>query len=252
LNSFSLQKKVALVTGGGRGLGKGIALALAGAGADVVVAARSQVELDQTEAELQALGSKSAGHRVDLLQMTEIATMVDWVEREYGCIDILVNGAGINIRKPAVEMTEADWDRVLGVNLKAVFFTSQAVAKKMIPRQRGKIINIASLSSVIGIPNIVPYCSSKGGVVQMTKAMAVEWAPFGINVNAIGPGYYRTAMTEELFNRDGWVENALKRIPLGRTGLPQDLAGAAVLLASEASDYITGQVLYVDGGWLAC
>ncbi|MFZ5687459.1 MAG: glucose 1-dehydrogenase [Bacillota bacterium] len=251
MDKFSLKGKVALVTGGGRGLGKGIALGLAGAGADVVVAARSTDELTQTAEELRVLGTNSASYQVDMLQVTEINKMIDWVAEKYGALDILVNGAGINLRKPTVEMTEADWDRVLGINLKGVFFASQAAAKIMLKQGKGKIINIASLSSIIGIPNIIPYCSSKGGVVQMTKGMAVEWAP-KINVNAIGPGYFRTAMTEDLFLREGWEQNALRRIPQGRTGVPADLAGAAVYLASEASDYVTGQVIYVDGGWLAC
>lgn len=251
LDKFSLKGKVALVTGGGRGLGKGIALGLAGAGADVVIAARSVSELAETVRELKDLGTDSASCQVDLLNVAEIKSMVDWVAEKYGALDILVNGAGINVRKPTVEMTEADWDRVLGVNLKGVFFASQAAAKVMLQQGKGRIINIASLSAIIGIPNIIPYCSSKGGLVQMTKGMAVEWAP-KINVNAIGPGYFRTAMTEELFLREGWEQNALRRIPQGKTGSPSDLAGAAVYLASEASDYVTGQVIYVDGGWLAC
>jgi NAD(P)-dependent dehydrogenase (short-subunit alcohol dehydrogenase family) len=251
LDKFSLKGKVALVTGGGRGLGKGIALGLAGAGADVVIAARSAGELAETVKELKDLGTDSASYQVDMLNVTEIRNMVDWVAEKYGALDILVNGAGINVRKPTVEMTEADWDRVLGVNLKSVFFASQAAGKVMLQQGKGRIINIASLSAIIGIPTIIPYCSSKGGLVQMTKGMAVEWAP-KINVNAIGPGYFRTAMTEELFQREGWEQNALRRIPQGKTGSPSDLAGAAVYLASEASDYVTGQVIYVDGGWLAC
>ena len=251
LDKFSLKGKVALVTGGGRGLGKGIALGLAGAGADVVIAARSAGELAETVKELKDLGTDSASYQVDLLNVAEIKSMVDWVAEKYGALDILVNGAGINVRKPTVEMTEADWDRVLGVNLKSVFFASQAAGKVMLQQGKGRIINIASLSAIIGIPTIIPYCSSKGGLVQMTKGMAVEWAP-KINVNAIGPGYFRTAMTEDLFLREDWEQNALRRIPQGKTGSPSDLAGAAVYLASEASAYVTGQVIYVDGGWLAC
>jgi NAD(P)-dependent dehydrogenase (short-subunit alcohol dehydrogenase family) len=251
LDKFSLKNKVALVTGGGRGLGKGIALGLAGAGADVVIAARSAGELAETVKELRELGTDSASYQIDLMNVADIKNMVDWVVEKYGRLDILVNGAGINLRKPTVELTEADWDLVLGVNLKGVFFASQAAAKVMLQQGNGRIINVASLSAIMGIPTIIPYCSSKGGLVQMTKGMAVEWAP-KINVNAIGPGYFRTAMTEELFQREGWEQNALRRIPQGRTGLPSDLAGAAVYLASEASAYVTGQVIYVDGGWLAC
>jgi len=251
LEKFSLKGKVALVTGGGRGLGKGIALGLAGAGADVVVAARSADELTHTAQELRNMGTNSTAYRVDLMQVVEINTMIDWVAEKYGALDILVNGAGVNRRKPTVEMTEDDWDWVLGINLKGVFFASQAAAKVMLKQSKGRIINVASLSAVIGIPTIIPYCSSKGGLVQMTKGMAAEWAP-KINVNAIGPGYFRTAMTEALFQREGWEQNILRRIPQGKTGSPSDLAGAAVYLASEASDYVTGQVIYVDGGWLAC
>lgn len=251
LDKFSLQGKVALVTGGGRGLGKGMALALAGAGADVAVAARTEKELAGTVDEITALGRRAAGFRVDVLNIPGIRQMVDRVVAEFGRIDVLVNGAGMNIRKPVIEVAEEDWDYLMGVNLKGAFFTAQAAARVMIPRGQGKIINLASLTSEIGLPNICIYGASKGGVSQMTKGMAVEWAPNGINVNAIGPGYFKTAMTAPLFSNEESVSGLVRRIPQGRTGIPEDLAGATVFLASAASDYITGQTIYVDGGWLS-
>ncbi|MHB1042616.1 MAG: glucose 1-dehydrogenase [Eubacteriales bacterium] len=251
MDKFSLQGKVALVTGGGRGIGKAMALALAGAGADVAVAARTEKELNGTVQEIIALGRQAAAFRVDVRNVAGIHQMVKRVIVEFGRIDVLVNGAGMNIRKPVVEVMEEDWDLLIGVNLKGAFFMAQAVARVMIPRREGKIINIASLTSEIGLPNICMYGASKGGVSQMTKGMAVEWAPYGINVNAIGPGYFKTAMTAPAFASEESVGWMIGRIPQGRTGVPEDLAGATVFLASEASDYITGHILYVDGGWLA-
>lgn len=252
LDKFSLEGKVALVIGGGRGLGKGIAIAVAGAGADVAVAARTEAEIEQTVREILPLGRRAAPFRVDVASVSEVRAMVEKVASEFGRIDILVNGAGMNIRKPALKVSEADWELLMGVNLKGAFFAAQAVANVMIPQGKGKIINIASLTSEIGIPNICVYGASKGGIAQMTRCMAVEWAHYNINVNAIGPGYFRTAMTAPLFTNEEWLVQAKKRIPLGRMGIPEDLAGTAVFLASEASDYITGQIIYVDGGWLAC
>lgn len=251
LDKFSLKGKIALVTGGGRGLGKGMALALAGAGADVALAARTEEELVQAVKEIQAMGRRAVGFKLDVTRVPDIQDTVARVASEIGGLDILVNGAGMNIRKPVLEATEADWDFLMAVNLKGAFFTAQAAARVMLPRGKGKIINIASLTSEIGLPNICMYGVSKGGISQMTKGMAVEWACYNINVNAIGPGYFKTAMTTPLFENQESVAGLEKRIPFGRTGLPEDLAGAVVFLASESSDYITGQTIYVDGGWLA-
>lgn len=251
LDKMSLAGKVALVTGGGRGLGRGIALALAQAGADLALAARTEGELREVAQVAEGYGRRALVVPTDVRVGTQVERMVERTLAEYGRIDILCNVAGINRRAPILEMSEEDWDDVVNTNLKAVWVVSKKVAPHMIARRQGKIINIASLTSVIGVENIAPYCASKGGVAQLTKVMAIEWAKHNINVNAIGPGYFRTRLTEALFadpKRAAWVES---RIPTGVTGVPEDLAGTAVFLASEASSYIRGQIIFVDDGWLA-
>lgn len=249
---FSLQKKVAVIIGGSKGLGKGIAIGLAQAGATVVLGSRNQLELDQAAADIRSkVNADVIGISVDITSIEAIQQFVNEVVKMKGSIDILVNSAGINIRKKALDFTENDWDNVMDIQLKYVFFMNQVVGKYMINGKiRGKIINIASLTSVLGFKDMVAYCSAKAGIVQMTKALANEWAEYGLNVNAIGPGYYETDMTKQLFNDKKKVESMIENIPLKRTGLPEDLTGTAVLLASDASAYITGQVIYVDGGWL--
>lgn len=248
---MSLSGKTALVTGASAGLGKGIALALAEAGADLVLAARRETELRQVAEMARHLGRKAVTVPTDVRDRGQVERLVDVAAVEFGAVDVLCNAAGVNRRAPLLEMDESDWDEVLATNLKSVFLVSQAVARRMAPRRRGKIINLASLTSVIGIEHIGAYGASKGGVAQLTKAMAVEWAKYRINVNAIGPGYFHTHLTDAVFadpERAAWVRS---RIPFGAEGVPEDLAGAAVFLASEASDYITGQIIFVDGGWLA-
>ena len=248
---MSLFGKVALVTGASSGLGRGIALALAEAGADLALAARREAELSEVAKIARGYGRRALALPTDVCDANQIWRLVDTTLAELGAIDILCNAAGINRRQPLLEMSEADWDDILATNLKSVFLVSQAVAKHMAARRRGKIINIASLTSVIGIEHIAAYGASKGGVAQLTKAMAVEWAKYRINVNAIGPGYFHTHLTDAVFadpQRAAWVRS---RIPLGAEGVAEDLAGAAVYLASEASDYVTGQIIFVDGGWLA-
>jgi NAD(P)-dependent dehydrogenase (short-subunit alcohol dehydrogenase family) len=249
--SFDLSGKVALVTGASRGLGAGMAQALAAAGADLALASRTVEDLDRVAGEIRDLGRDALVIPADLSQVSQVQAMVTAAEKHYGQIDILVNNAGFNIRKPALEVGEEDWDRLHAVNLKAVFFACQAAAPGMISRGGGKIINVASLTTVLGFPNQSVYGASRGGVGQLTKALAVEWARHGINVNAIGPGYYETAQTRPLFEdpeKRAWIQ---RRIPVGRTGMAEDLAGALLFLASPASDYVTGQILFVDGGWLA-
>ena len=252
LEQFSLKDKVSVVTGGSRGLGYGIAAALAGAGAKVVIVSRTAQEV---EAASSRIAEETNGIVIpvvaDVTKEKDVEDLVAITLERWGSIDILVNNAGINVRKPFLEISREEFDKVVGVNLKAVFFLTQLVAKEMIKRKKGKVINIASLTSQIGIANISVYAATKGAIASLTRSLAVELAPYNINVNAIAPGYFRTEMTEAVFQDEGRRKWILSRIPLGRTGIPQDLAGAAVFLASSASDYITGQIIFVDGGWIA-
>ncbi len=251
LDQFQLRGNVALVTGASRGLGQGMALALAEAGADVALVARTKPSLEETAEKVQQAGSKALVVQADLSRSGEAARVVDETVKQFGRLDILLNAAGTQVRKPIPEMTEQDYDYLMTVNLKSMYFLNQAASKEMAKNNRGKIINIASLTSFIGISNISIYGTSKGGVASMTRQFAVELAKHNIQVNAISPGYFITELTAALFadpERAKWV---LGKIPLGRTGSPQDLAGAVVFLSSRASDYITGQILSVDGGWLA-
>jgi len=253
---MNLNGKVAIVTGGSRGLGKGYALALAEAGANVAIA--DIISAEEALSALKKISSEAKDERRKFLaikfnvtNLSSINQMVEKVVDEFGKIDILVNNAGMNIRKPAIEVTGEDWDKVVNTNVKGAFFCAQAVGKVMIKQRRGKIINIGSLTSKVALPNMVAYAVSRGGILMLTKSLAIEWAKYNINVNAIGPGYFKTSQTASLFADKHWVEETLKKIPLGRAGLPEDLGGTVVFLASEASDYITGQMIFVDGGWLA-
>lgn len=248
---FDLTGKTALVTGGGRGIGKSIALALAEAGANVAVTSRTENELIKTVEEISALSRNAYYAPVDVRNKESMVSFVEEVAEKEGKIDILVNGAGTNNRVSFLDITEEDWDFVMDINLKSVVFASQAVIPHMKKQQYGKIINIASLTSEIGLNNMAAYGASKGGVSQLTKALAVEFAEDGICTNAIGPGYFKTEMTKVLFENQQKVEWMNSRIPLGRTGNVEDLQGTAVFLASDASNYITGQTIYVDGGWLS-
>jgi 2-deoxy-D-gluconate 3-dehydrogenase len=250
LDSFRLDGKVALVTGAGRGLGRGIAMALAEAGADVACLDRSGAP--QTVARIRALGRRATGVAKDLLA-TDVAgldALVGEVVDELGRIDILVNNAGIIRRRPAIEFTEADWDEVLQVNLKTVFFLSQAAARRMLPLGGGRIVNIASMLSFQGGIRIPSYTAAKSGVAGITRALANEWSSSGIAVNAIAPGYFATDNTQPLRDDPERSAAILGRIPAGRWGTPEDLMGAAVWLASDASAYVHGAVIPVDGGWL--
>lgn len=249
-NPFDLTGKVALVTGGNVGLGQGIALALAEAGADIVSVALS--ESDDTVAKVQAMGRRAHAISADLTSIEPVERVVQETLAAMGQIDILVNNAGLIRRADAVDFTEADWDLVMNINLKTVFFMSQAVARLFIKQgEGGKIINIASMLSFQGGIRVPSYTASKSGVAGLTKLMANEWAPHRITANAIAPGYFATANTQAL--REDPVRSAeiLGRIPAGRWGEPSDLGGAAVFLASRASDYVQGAILPVDGGWQA-
>ncbi|WGM46666.1 2-dehydro-3-deoxy-D-gluconate 5-dehydrogenase [Brevundimonas sp. NIBR10] len=247
---FDLTGKVALVTGGNTGLGQGIALALADAGADIASVALS--DSDDTVGQVLAKGRKAVSLQADLTSIEPVGRIVEETLAAFGRIDILVNNAGLIRRADAVDFSEADWDLVMNINLKTVFFMSQAVARQFIKQgDGGKIINIASMLSFQGGIRVPSYTASKSGVAGLTKLMANEWAPHGITANAIAPGYFATANTQAL--RDDPVRSAeiLGRIPAGRWGKPSDLGGAAVFLASEASDYVQGAILPVDGGWQA-
>jgi len=249
-NPFDLTGKVALVTGGNTGLGQGIALALAEAGADIVSVALS--DSDDTVAKVTALGRRAHAISADLTSIEPVERVVQEALAAMGRIDILVNNAGLIRRADAVDFTEADWDLVMNINLKTVFFMSQAVARLFIKQgDGGKIINIASMLSFQGGIRVPSYTASKSGVAGLTKLMANEWAPHRITANAIAPGYFATANTQAL--REDPVRSAeiLGRIPAGRWGEPSDLGGAAVFLASRASDYVQGAILPVDGGWQA-
>jgi len=248
---FRLDGQVALVTGPGRGLGQAMTLALAEAGADIAGLYRSHV--DETRHEVEALARRFLPLSCNLLQASvpELQAIVDQVVRELGRLDILLNNAGIIRRAPALQYSEQDWDDVLQVNLKAAFFMAQSAAAHMATRGRGKIINIASLLSFQGGILVPSYTAAKSGLAGITRALANEWAPLGINVNAIAPGYMVTDVTQALRADPHRSRAILERIPCGRWGQPEDLAGTVVFLASAASDYVHGATLPVDGGWLA-
>lgn len=252
MNVFRLDGVLAMVTGGSRGIGLGIAQAMAEAGADLVLVARDQAALETAAGQLREKGRQVRVAPLDLRATEKISPWYDQVAQAHGCPNVLVNAAGITQRGPAEDFTLADWDETLTLNLTAVFALSQAFARHCIAgRVKGKIINIASLMTAAARKNTAAYTASKGGVGQLTKGLAVDWADKGILVNAIAPGYIKTDLTEPLWKDgdfDAWVK---KRCPLGRWGTPGDIAWPAVFLASPAADFITGQILYVDGGWMA-
>ncbi|PKP90538.1 MAG: 2-deoxy-D-gluconate 3-dehydrogenase [Alphaproteobacteria bacterium HGW-Alphaproteobacteria-16] len=248
-NPFDLTGKVAVVTGANTGIGQGIALALAAAGADIAAVGRSAAT--ETVEKARALGSRAEIISADLSTIEPVQRVVDETIEKLGGLDILVNNAGIIRRADSVDFTEADWDAVMDTNLKSVFFLCQAAAKHMIAQGGGKIINIASMLTFQGGIRVPSYTASKSGVGGLTKLMANEWAGKGITVNAIAPGYIATNNTDALQKDETRNRQILERIPAGRWGDPADLGGAAVFLASSASDYVQGHILAVDGGWLA-
>lgn len=254
---FDLHGKTALVTGGGRGLGRAMAIALAETGADVAVVGRSRDHLNDSCTAIENHGVRSLAVETDVADLDAVRLAVDRTVDTFGRLDILITAAGLQLRKPALDVTPEDWDRITDVNLRSVYFTCQYAARAMQLRERpadgspiGKIINIASLTSQVAWPDVSIYTAAKGGIMQMTKAMAMEWGPLGICVNAIAPGSFRTDLTKALYDDPVRSGRIIDRIPLGRPGEPEDLAGSAVFLAAPASDYITGTVLWVDGGIL--
>jgi NAD(P)-dependent dehydrogenase (short-subunit alcohol dehydrogenase family) len=240
-----------IVTGGSKGIGKDIALSFAKLGAKVIITGRDESALSSTADQLKELQSECSYIVCDMQDVKNIYEMVDEAYIRNNGIDVLVNNAGINIPKPAIEVTEDDWDRVLDTNLKGVFFSSQRAGKYMIPQRKGKIINIVSQMAFVGYVKRAAYCSSKGGAVQLTKALAIEWAPYNIKVNAVAPTFIETDLTKKMFEDQSFYQDVVSRIPLGKLARPSDITGSVLFLASEMSDFITGETIKVDGGWTA-
>jgi gluconate 5-dehydrogenase len=245
---FDLSGRVAIVTGTSRGLGQYMARALAKAGADLVLTSRDRNRLLPFEAEIKALGRRAVSVELEVRQQESIEKMAATAEKAFGHVDILVNNAGCNVRKPALEVTWEDWILILDTNLRGSFFVSQAVARGMIARGYGRIINIGSVTSVAGYAGLAPYGASRGGIRQLTMSLADDWGKYGVTVNCLAPGWFRTEQNKILYENREWVEYLCERIPVKRPGQPQDLDAAVVFLAAESSRYVTGQTLLVDGG----
>ncbi len=245
---FDLSGQVAIVTGTSRGLGQHMARALAKAGADLVLTCRKAADLVAFEAEIKAAGRRAISLELDVRDHQSIKNMVAEAEKFYGQLHILVNNAGCNVRKPALDVTWDDWNLILDTNLRGSFFVAQEVARRMIPRRYGRIINIGSVTSVAGYAGLGPYGASRGGIKQLTMSLADDWGKFGITVNCLAPGWFLTAQNNVLYENKEWVEYLTDRIPVKRPGEFRDLDAAVVFLAAESSRYVTGQTLLVDGG----
>ncbi|MBO8173556.1 MAG: glucose 1-dehydrogenase [Bacillaceae bacterium] len=246
---FDLSGKVAVVTGASKGIGKDVAVYLSESGADMVLIARDQQELESVADTIEKRGRKALPIAYDLADVSGLDSITDRILRHYGHIDILFNNAGTNIPKPALDVTEEDWDTVLGLNLKSAFFMTQSVGRHMVSRKKGKIINMSSQMALVGYQNRSAYAASKAGLSQLTRQLAIEWAPYHINVNAVAPTFVETPLTRPMLENEAFRQEVINRIPLGRVGKTEDLFGAVLYLASEASDMVTGQTLVVDGGW---
>jgi NAD(P)-dependent dehydrogenase (short-subunit alcohol dehydrogenase family) len=247
--TFSLLDKLAVITGASRGIGASIAAALARAGARVVLLGRDGAALSDVQKVIAESGHSASTATLDVTDVAQINLQFDRILQDFGPLDILINNAGVEQVSPSLAVTEAIWDRILDTNLKGAFFCAQAAARCMI--RGGSIVNVCSLTSEVGVSTAAPYGASKSGLAGLTRSLAVEWAAKGIRVNGIGPGYFRTALTEAFYQDASWQQIMLPKIPLQRFGELDDLSGAAVFLSSDAASYITGQILYVDGGLLA-
>lgn len=250
-NLFDLTDRVAVVTGAGRGLGRTMAMALAAAGADVVVSSRTMTEIDEVRDEICQLGRRAAAISADCTDEESCEALIANTIERMGKLDILVNNAGINVRKPILDLSAAEFDRVLQTNLYGYFYCARAAGRHMVPRGSGKIINISSMMGRVALPTQGAYASSKGAVEQLTNVLALEWAQDGVQVNAIAPAYCETPLTKPVFNDPERNRFIRERTPMGRWGQPHELAGAVIFLASDASSFVTGHVLKVDGGWNA-
>lgn len=248
MHLFDLSGNVAFITGTSRGLGQVFARALACAGADIAMSSRNPETLASFQKEIEALGRRTIAVSLDVLHQASIQNAVAEVEAAFGKIDILVNNAGCNIRKPALDVSWEDWNQILDTNLRGTFFTAQAVAKGMISRGYGRIINIGSVTCVAGYAGLAPYGASRGGVKQLTMSLADDWGKHGVTVNCLAPGWFKTDQNKVLYENEAWVRYLSDRIPLKRHGRPEDLEAAVIFLASEGSRYLTGQTLLVDGG----
>ena len=246
-----LRNKKSIITGGNKGIGRDIALAFAKLGTHVIISGRDEAALIQTTKQMQQYQPQCSYVASDISSVDSIFYMVDEAVSRMGGIDVLVNNAGINIAKPALEVTEVDWDRVLDTNLKGSFFCSQRAGKYMTEQRSGRIINIASQMAFVGYRDRAAYCSSKGGVVQMTKALAVEWAKYQVKVNAVAPTFIETELTTGMFKDESFKTDVLSRIPLGSLAQSSDVTGAVIFLASDMANFITGETIKVDGGWTA-
>ena len=245
---FNLEGKNAFVSGASRGLGRQFANALAKAGANIVITSRTLDSLETTKQEIEALGRKCIEIEMEVLKEDSIVNAVKRAEAELGPISILVNNAGCNIRKPALEVTWKDWETVVDTNLKGAFFLAKEIAKGMTERGYGRIVNIGSVTSVAGYAGLGPYGASRGGIKQLTMSLAHDWGDKGVTVNCLAPGWFKTEQNAKLFENSEWVSYIEERIPLGRVGRPDDLDGTCIFLSSDASAYVTGQTLLVDGG----
>ncbi len=245
---FDLSGKKAFISGASRGLGRQFALALARAGTDVVITSRTLSSLDSTSSEVNALGKECLSLEMDVLEEESIKAAAEAGESHFGRIDILINNAGCNIRKPAIDVKWDDWNTILDTNLRGAFFLAQALAPGMISRNYGRVVNIGSVTCVAGYAGLAPYGASRGGIRQMTMSLAHDWGSHGITVNCLAPGWFKTEQNAALYEDKGWVEYVEERIPLGRVGRPDDLDGTCIFLSSDASAYITGQTILVDGG----
>ena len=245
---FDLGGQVAVVTGTSRGLGQYFARALARAGADIIITSRQLDTLASFEKEIKALGRRVASLELDVSNEQSIEKFVRDAETAFGQIHILVNNAGCNRRKLALEVTWDDWNTVLDTNLRGSFFVAKGLAPGMIAKGYGRIINIGSVTCVAGYAGLAPYGASRGGIKQLTMSLAADWGKYGVTVNCLAPGWFKTAQSSVLYEDEGWVEYLSERIPLGRPGAPNDLDGAVVFLASESSRYVTGQTILIDGG----